>query len=144
VVYEANTLPTTSRWHVSAASSSIGYTPVFVDPFLGEGGLQLSGSVFIDIELSTIGLSSLAGVTIALYGRSYNTTASGSFTWQTVRGTGAAPSGSVSNVAPYEWTTADATAFFSAGDANLLVRLRAGPPSSSLVVHRVEICFDAG
>ena len=143
VVYEANTLPDTSPWHVSAASASVGYTPVFVDPFLGQGGLDLSGAVFIDVELSTAGLSSFRSVTIAVYGRSYNTTTSGSFSWQTLAGTGAAPAGLVSNTAPYEWYTADATPVFSPGNANVLLRLRAGPQSNALVVNRVEICFDA-
>jgi hypothetical protein len=143
VVYEANTLPDTSPWHVSAGSGSIGYMPVFVDPFLAQGGLDLSGSVFVDVELSTAGLSSFRRVTIAVYGRSYNTTTSGSFSWQTVGGTGAAPSGLVSNTAPYQWYAADATAVFSPGNGNVLLRLRAGPPSNALVVNRVEICFDA-
>ena len=143
VVYEGNTLPDTSRWHVSAASSSIGYTPVFRDPFLGVGGLDLEGTAFIDVELSTAGLSSIRNVTIAIFGRSYATTTSGSFTWQTFSGTGAAPSGSVANSAPYEWYGANATSAFTPGDSGVLLRLRAGPPSNALIVNRVEICFDA-
>ena len=143
VRYEANTLPDTSRWRVSAASSSIGYRPVFGDPFLGEGGLELSGTVFIDVELSTDMLSRVSNATIAIYGRSYNTTSSGSFTWQTVSGTGASPRGGVSNVAPYRWYGADATAALPAGDSGTLLRIRAGGPSNALVVNRVEICFDA-
>ncbi len=143
VDYEANTLPDTSRWHVSAASSSIGYRPVFANPFLGEGGLELSGTVFIDVELSTNLLSSVSNATIAIYGRSYNTTTSGSFTWQTFSGTGASPHGGVSNSAPYEWYLANATTALPAGDAGTLLRIRAGPPSGALIVSRVEVCFDA-
>ena len=143
VRYDTNTLPDTSRWRVSAASMSIGYTPVFVDPFLGEGGLQLSGTVFIDVELSTMGLSAIRNVTIAVYGRSYSTGSSGSFTWQTFSGTGGTPSGTVANSAPYEWYEGDATAVFVPGDDGVLLRLRAGPPSSALVVAAVEVCFDA-
>ncbi|MFP4597762.1 MAG: hypothetical protein ACLFVJ_05900 [Persicimonas sp.] len=142
VQYETNELPDTSRWHVGAYSSSIGYTPVFTDTYLGEGGLELSGTVFIDVELSTDGLGPLNNVTIALYGRSFDTTSSGSFTWQTFSGTGATPSGFVANSAPYQWYPADATAALPAGDDGTLLRLEAGPPSNSLVVNRVEICFD--
>lgn len=143
VSYEANTLPDTSLWRVTAASASFGYTPVYTDTFLAEGGLELSGTVFVDVELSTVGLTSLGAVTIALYGRSYATTTSGSFRWQTFDGTGATPSGSMANSAPYEWYLGDATAAFSPGDGAIRLRLRAGPPSSSVVVNRVEICFDA-
>jgi hypothetical protein len=143
VVYEANTLPDTTRWRVGAYSSSIGYRPVFSDPFLGEGGLDLSGTVFIDVELSTDGLSAVRNATLAIYGRSFNTTASGSFEWQTFSGTGASPYGGVSNVAPYAWYGADATAALPAGDSGTLLRIRPGPPSDALIVARVEICFDA-
>jgi len=143
VSYEANTLPDRSRWRVTAASRSIGYTPVFGDPFLGEGGLELSGTVFIDVELSTAGLGAISNVTLAVYGRSYNTTASGSFAWRTFSGSGATPSGFVSNVAPYRWYRADATASFVPGDSGVLLRITPGPPSGALVVSRVEVCFDA-
>jgi hypothetical protein len=143
VVYEANTLPDTSRWHVSAGSTSIGFTPVFVDTALASGGLDLEGDVFIDVEISTAGLSAIDGATIAVYGRSYNTTTSGSFTWQTVHGTGAAPTNLVSNVALYSWYRADATPAFAPADSGALIRLRAGPASNALAVNRVEICLDA-
>jgi hypothetical protein len=143
VVYEANTLADTSRWHVSAASSSIGFSPVFVDTALAQGGLDLEGTVFMDVEISTAGLSAIDRTTIAIYGRSYNTTTSGSFNWQTFNGTGAAPTNLVSNVAPYRWYQADATAAFRPGEATALVRLRAGPSSNALAVNRVEFCFDA-
>jgi hypothetical protein len=142
-LYEANTLPDTSRWHVSAGSSSIGYTPIFADVFLGPGGLDLEGTNFIDVELSTAGLGTIQGVTIALLGRSYDTTASGSFSWQTASGTGASPTSSISNTTPYRWYGANATAALPAGQANALLRLRPGPASNAVVVSRVEICFDA-
>lgn len=143
VRYEANTLPDTSRWRVSAASSSIGYRPVFRDPFLGDGGLELSGTVFIDVELSTLGLPAISNVTLAIYGRSYNTTTSGSFSWQTFSGTGSSPRGGVANSAPYEWYGANATVALPAGNDGTLLRIRADGPSSALIVNRVEICFDA-
>ncbi len=142
VSYEVNTLPDASRWRMSAYGRSIGYTPVFSDVFLGAGGLELGSSNFIDVELSTAGIASLAGVTLALYGRSYNTTASGSFAWQTALGTGAAPSGLVANSAPYQWYRADISRVIRTGDGGLLLRITAGPPSGALVVNRVEICFD--
>ncbi|MDQ3033275.1 MAG: hypothetical protein M3Y87_12725, partial [Myxococcota bacterium] len=143
VRYERNQLPDTSRWRVTAASASIGYRPVFDDVFLGEGGLDLGGTVFIDVELSTAGLTAIDGITIAVYGRSFNTTASGSFTWQTFEGTGASAPSSLANSAPYRWYPADMTAAISAGNGSILLRLRAGPASNRIVVNRVELCFDA-
>lgn len=141
VDYELNQLPDTSRWHVSAASMSIGYTPIFDDIFLGEGGLDLEGTAFIDVQLSTLGLPSVSSATIAIYGRSFNTTASGSFRWQTFHGTGSAPTNLVANSAPYEWYLADATAQLPAGDSGALLRIYPGPSSGALIVDRVEICF---
>ncbi|MCC7539368.1 MAG: hypothetical protein IT379_24300 [Deltaproteobacteria bacterium] len=143
VDYEANDLPDTSRWHVGAYAMSIGYRPVFDDIFLGEGGLDLEGTAFIDVELSTAGLSSIRSVTLAIYGRSFATTASGSFSWQTFDGIGATPTDSVSNVAPYAWYFGDATLELPPGDSGVLLRIRAGPSSDALIVNRVEICFDA-
>ncbi len=139
VRYEANTLPDTSRWRVTANSRSIGYRPVFDDIFLGEGGLDLSGTGFIDVELSFGGLSSLSNVTLAIYGRSFSTGSSGSFEWQTFDGTGG--SDLVANSAPYEWYDADATDAFTAGDDGILLRIYPGPPSGSLIVNRVELCI---
>jgi len=128
---------------VSAGSTSIGFTPVFVDTALAVGGLDLEGTVFMDIEISTASLSAIDRATIAIFGRSYNTTTSGSFTWQTIAGTGAAPTNLISNVAPYRWYAADATTEIRPGQSGALVRLRAGPSSNALAVNRVEICFDA-
>lgn len=144
VSYEANTLPDRSRWRAGAyARASTSYSPVFGDPFLGEGGLEMGSNVFMDVELSTAGMGSIRGVTLAIYGRSYNTTASGSFSWMTFDGSGAAPSGSVANSAPYRWYRADATSAFRAGNAGALLRIMPGPPSGTLVVSRVELCFNA-
>jgi hypothetical protein len=143
VRYEANTLPDTARWRVTAAAMSFDYVPTFADPFLGEGGLDLEGTAFIDVELSTGGLVDVESATLALYGRSFHTTSSGSYSWQSFSDTGETPSGSVSNVAPYRWYLADATTALPAGDDGTLLRIRAGPPSDALIVHTVEICFDA-
>lgn len=143
VVYELNNLPDTSNYKVGSYSQSISYKPVFADVFLAQGGLDLEGTAFIDVDLSTIGLSSIKKVTLAIYGRSFNTTASGSFNWQTFQGTGASPYGGVSNVAPYQWYGADATAAFNAGNGGVKLRIKPDGPSNALIVNRVEVCFDA-
>ena len=134
----------TPRTGTSAPTrKNIGYTPVFDDTFLGPGGLDLEGTAFIDVKMSTAGLSSIGHVTIALYGRSFNTTASGSFNWITFAGSGASPYGGIANSTPYEWYSADATASFTPGDSGVLLRIKPDGPSGALIVNRVEICFDA-
>ena len=143
VSYEVNGLPDKSRDHTGAYGYQIGFKPSFVDPFLGAGGLQLNSSSFVDIELSTKGLTSIQSATLSILGRSYNTTTSGSFHWQTFDGVGAAPSGLVHNSAPYEWYSADMSSELSPGDDGVLLRIKAGPPSGSLVVHRIELCMEA-
>jgi hypothetical protein len=143
VVYEANGLPDTSRWKGGAFSSSMGYTPIFDDTYLGIGGLDLEAGEFMDVELSTVGLSTLRKATLAIFGRSFDTTASGSFTWQTFHGSSAAPADLVANSAPYGWYAADATAELDVGDNGVLLRIRPGPSSNALIVNRVELCFDA-
>jgi hypothetical protein len=145
VSYEANTLPDRSRWRVTAANRGpIGsYTPTFTDTFLGEGGLQFDGTTFMDVELSTQGLSAITNVSLAIYGRSFNTTTSGSFSWMSFDGAGTAPSGLVSNVAPYRWYRADASSAFRPGNGSVLLRIMPGPPSGALIVSRVELCFNA-
>jgi hypothetical protein len=142
VVYEVHGLPDGSRDH-AGAYGQIGFTPQFVDPFLGEGGLLLDGSDFVDLELSTVGVANIASAHLAIYGRSYHTTTSGSFDWQTFDGVGAAPTNAVSNVAPYAWYAADMTTEISPGDDGVLIRIRSGPSSDTLVVHRIELCVDA-
>ena len=142
-MYEVHGLPDGSRNKAGAYGYQIGFTPTFVDPFLGEGGLQLNSSSFIDLELSTVGISQISSATLSIYGRSYNTTTSGSFNWQTFDGTGSAPTNLVSNSAPYEWYSADMTAEISPNDDGVLIRVKAGPNSGSLVVNRVELCMEA-
>lgn len=142
VSYDVWGLPDKARQKVGVYGYSIPYTvPAWADPYLGEGGLQLDSSNFIDIELSTVGLSSISSARLSIYGRSYNTTASGSFTWQTFKGTGA--SESISNVAPYRWYGGNATASFVPSDSGVLLRIKAGPPSGSLVVNKIELCMEA-
>ena len=142
VSYEVNGLPDQND-HTGVYGYSIGFTPQYVDTYLGDGGVLLNSSDFIDIELSTLGVSSISSITLSLYGRSYATTSSGSFNWQTFEGTGASPSGLVSNSTPYEWYSTDLTSGMSAADGGILLRIKAGPPSSSLVVNRLEICMEA-
>jgi len=143
VVYEVDGLPDHSRDHAGAFGFQIGFVPQFVDPFLGEGGLQLDGDDFVDLELTTAGVSAIANATLSIYGRSYDTTTSGSYNWQTFDGVGSSPTDSVSNVAPYRWYSADMTTEISPGDPNVLVRIKAGLSSGVLVVNRIEICMQA-
>jgi hypothetical protein len=143
VVYEVNGLPDHSRDHTGAFGFNIGFTPQYVDPFLAQGGVQLDSSDFIDIELTTAGVSSIANAKLALYGRSYNTTTSGSFNWQTFDGTGSTPTNFVSNAAPYQWYAGDMTTEISPGDTGVLIRIKAGPNSGALVVNRIELCMTA-
>jgi hypothetical protein len=142
-VYEVNGLPDKSRDHTSAAGYTIPFTASFVDPFLGDGGVQLDDSDFIDIEISTVGISSISSAKLSIYGRSYNTTASGSFNWQTFDGTGSTDADFVSNVAPYQWYTADMTTEISPGDDGVYLRIKSGPSSDALVVNRIELCLVA-
>ena len=143
VVYEVNGLPDKTRDHTGAFGYQIGFTPSYVDPFLAEGGLQLDGSDFVDIELTTVGVSQITSAKLAIYGRSFNTTASGSFNWQTFDGTGSTPTNAVSNVAPYAWYAGDMTTEISPNDNGVLIRIKAGPNSGSLVVNRIELCMQA-
>jgi hypothetical protein len=121
----------------------IGFTPSYVDQFLAQGGVALDSSDFIDIGMSTVGLTSITSATLSLYGRSYDVSTSGSFNWQTFDGTGQTATDFVSNVPPYQWYSADMTADIAPGENNVLVRIYAGPSSSSLVVNQVEICLVA-
>ncbi len=143
VNYEVHGLPDKSRWKVGVYGYGIGFTPQFVDPFLGSGGLQLDGSDFIDVELSTVGVSRIMSVTLAVFGRSYSTGSSGSFNWMTFTGSGSTATNYVSNVAPYRWYPADATAEVAPDDGRILLRIKAGGSSGALVVNRLELCIDA-
>jgi hypothetical protein len=142
-VYEMNGLPDHSRDHAGAYGYQIGFTPRWDDPFLGVGGLVLDGSSFVDLELTTAGLSSISNATLSIFGRSFNTTASGGFSWQTFDGVGQTPSNFVSNSAPYQWYSADMTTEISPGDNGVLIRIKAAGGSGSLIVNRIELCFTA-
>jgi hypothetical protein len=143
VVYEVHAMPDTSRFRAGAYGYTIPFTPQYVDTALAQGGLLLNSSDFVDIELSTVGIASITSARLAVYGRSYNTTTSGSFNWQTFDGVGASPTNLVSNAAPYAWYSADMTTEISPGDDGVLIRIKAGPSSGSLAVNRIEICMQA-
>lgn len=143
VRYDVHGLPDKSRSRVIVAGYTIPFTPQWTDPFLGPGGLQLDSSSFIDLELSTAGLSRISNVTISIFGRSVSTGSSGSFSWQTRDGIGATPTNSVSNVTPYRWYPGDATPEIRAGDAGMLIRIKAGGSSNSLAVNQLEVCMVA-
>jgi hypothetical protein len=142
VNYEVQGLPDRSRFKVSVYGRSIGFTPTFADPFLGAGGVQLDGSDFIDVEMSTVGVSRISSFTISILGRSYSTGSSGSFNWMSFTGAGSTATDFVSNVAPYRWYAADATGDIATSDGGILLRIQAGPSSGSLVVNRLELCID--
>ncbi len=146
VVYEVEGFPDHSRGKAAAygnAGNSFNFHPQFVDMFLGAGGLLLDGSDFLDLELSAAGVTTIAHATVSLLGRSYSTSTSGSFDWQSFSDTGAAPTDFVSNSAPYEWYSAEVGDAIRPGDNGILLRIRAAGSSGALVVHSVEICIDA-
>src|SRR5262249_12800830 len=91
VQYEKLGLPAKSDYNVSAANMSFNYTPSFGDQNLNVGGLEMPGGVFVAFEISTVGITAIDAATFSIYGRSYNTSASGSFSWQSFTGTGATP-----------------------------------------------------
>jgi hypothetical protein len=143
VVYDVDGLPDHSRDHAGAYGYQIGFTPSFVDPFLGDGGLELGSDDFVDLELTTVGVSQITSATLAIYGRSYDVTTNGSFNWQTFVGYGEAPTDLVSNVPPYAWYAADMTTEIAPSDASTLIRIKAGPSSGVLVVNQIELCLQA-
>jgi hypothetical protein len=143
VSYEVDGLPDKSRDHAGAYGYQIGFVPPYVDPFLAQGGLGLGADDFIDLEMSTVGVAEITNATLAVYGRSYSVDTNGSFNWQTFDGTGSSPIDLVSNVPPYAWYKTDMTTEIRPGDANVLVRVKAGPSSGALVVNRLEICMVA-
>ena len=135
MVYDVDGFPDHSRDHADAYGYQIGFTASWVDPFLGAGGVGLDDSDFIDLEISTVGVSSISSATLSILGRSYDTTASGSFNWQTFVDTGETATDLVSNVAPYSWYSADMTSALAPNDNGALIRIKAGPASDSLVVN---------
>jgi hypothetical protein len=136
-------LPQSSTSSAGVYGYSIGYAAPFVDMYLGSGGVALDSDNFLDVSLSTQGLSTIDSATVAIFGRSYNTTASGSFSWQTFDDVGSTPVDFVSNVAPYQWYATDLSTGIGPNEGSVLLRIKAGPGSDSIVVHALEICIDA-
>jgi hypothetical protein len=132
-------LPDTSNWQADPV-----YSTSVVD--LGNGGgLEIGSGNWILILYSVAGLTTITSATFSIYGRSYDTTASGSFdAWSPLYGDAFAPTDSVSNAWPYAWTTIDYTGHVQVGDAPGLtgIRLYSGPSSNDLVIHTVELCIE--
>lgn len=143
VSYEVEGLPNSSTFKVAAYGYSTGFRAAFVDPYLGVGGLALDSSDFVDIHFSTAGLASITRATLSILGRSFNTTTSGSFNWQTFHGTGSTPTDFVSNAAPYAWYSADVTSTIKPEETGGLLRIKAGALSNALVVSEIELCLEA-
>ena len=143
VQYERDGMPQGSGDRAGAYGYQIGFSPSFVDPYLGDGGVALDDSDFIDMYVSTAGVTSISKATLSIYGRSYNTTASGSFNWQSLDDVGSTPDDFVSNVAPYQWYSADMTTAIGPGESGYLLRIKSGPSSDALVVNRIELCLVA-
>jgi hypothetical protein len=135
--------PDQSNDSAGAYGYQIGFTPSYVDQYLAQGGVGLDDSDFIDITMSTAGLSNISTATLSLYGRSYDVSTNGSFSWQTFDGIGQTAPDFVSNVPPYQWYSADMTTEIGPGESNVRVRIKAGPSSDALVVNEVEICLVA-
>lgn len=135
---EAFGLPDSAGFSANAVFSTS-----FVDAANG-GGIEIASGNWILILYSINGLSTIRSATLSIYGRSYNTTASGSFNgWTPVYGDNYAPTNSVSNAWPYHWTSLDFSSSLNVGDSPVGIRLYAGPNSNDLVINTVELCLDA-
>jgi hypothetical protein len=133
-------LPDSSNWEASIVRSTS-----FTDALHG-GGAELGSGNFILVRFSLVGLTTIRGATLSMYGRSYSTGSSGSFrAWSPLYGDIAPPDNSVSNAWPYSWTSVDYTANVRVGDDKSLTAFRfyPGPNSNDLVVNTVELCLDA-
>jgi hypothetical protein len=129
-------LPDSSNWEAVAV-----YPTSIVD---SGNGLELGSGNWILIRYSVAGLSSIKGATFSVEARSYSTGTSGSFNaWSPLYGDDATATDAIS-VYPYSWTSVDYTGHVQVGDDPGLtgVRLYAGPSSSDLSVHAVELCID--
>ena len=88
----------------------------FVDPFLGDGGVALDDSDFIDIELSTAGISSISKATLVDLRPQLQHHRERQLQLADVRRHRLDPDDFVSNVAPYQWYSADMTTAISPGE----------------------------
>src|SRR5262249_57803083 len=117
--------------------------PTMIDDVGNGGGIDIGGNNYILIRYSVVGLNTINGATLSIYGRSFDVSASGSFdAWSPIYGDDATPVDAVSNVWPYAWTSIDYTGHVQVGDdPNLTgIELSAGPSSDDLVIHTVELC----
>lgn len=138
-VLDAFGLPDSSNWEAVPV-----YSTSIVDPGNG-GGLEIGQGNWILIRYSLAGLHQIHGARFSVFGRSYDTTASGSFdAWSPIYGDAPSPPDSVSNAWPYAWTTIDYSGHLAVGDDPGLtgIRLYSGPSSNTLVIHAVELCID--
>jgi hypothetical protein len=141
---------TSASWDVyglpdkSSYSASAVYSTSYGDSSHG-GGIEIGSGNWILILYSVTGLHTIRSASVSVYGRSYDTTTSGSFeAWTPTYGSAATPTDSMSNAWPYAWTTVDFTGYVNPGDppASTGIRLYSGPSSSTIVVHTVELCID--
>lgn len=134
-------LPDRSNWQAGPA-----FAATYEDALHG-GGVTITSGNFLLVRFSLDGISRINSATLSVFGRSYNTTASGSFRgWSPLYGDISSPTNSVSNAWPYKWTSVDYTANVRVGDNKNLTafRLHGGPSSGTVLVKRVELCIDGG
>lgn len=138
-ITDVYSLPDNSNWQAVPA-----YSTSFVDSLHG-GGIQISGGNWILIRFSVQGMKTINGATLSVFGRSYDTTTSGSFNaWSPIYGSVYSPQNSHSNAWPYQWVTVDYSSNVKIGDSPGLtgIRLYSGPNSNVLVINTVELCID--
>lgn len=138
-ITDVYSLPDNSNWQAVPA-----FATMFSDALHG-GGIEIGSGNWILIRYSVANMSVINGATLSVYGRSYDTTTSGSFdAWSPLYGDNASPTDSVSNAWPYTWTSIDFSNGVHIGDTPGLtgIRLYSGPSSNVLVINTVELCID--
>lgn len=138
-ITDVYSLPDSSNWDVAPA-----YSTSFVDSIHG-GGIEIGSGNWLLIRFSVAQMSQIKGATLSVYGRSYNTTTSGSFDgWSPIYGDVKSQTNSHSNAWPYQWVSVDYSANVKVGDPPGLtgLRLYSGPNSNDLVINTVELCID--
>ena len=140
-VTDVYSLPDSSNWQAVPAYPN---STSWADAIHG-GGIDMASGNWILIRFSVSGLTQIKSATLSMYGRSYNTTTSGSFeAWSPIYGSIFAPQSSISNAWPYQWKSVDYTANVNVGDTPGLtgIRFKAGPSSNELIINTVELCID--
>lgn len=139
-ITDVYSLPDKSNWEAVPAYPN---SASWADSIHG-GGINIGSGNWILIRYSVVGLTQIKKATLSMYGRSYNTTTSGSFNaWSPLYGDNPSPTNSISNAWPYAWTTID-FAGVKVGDSPGLtgIRFYSGPNSSNLIINTVELCID--